>query len=115
MTPSPTPQAHEEKLVRVREWIMKACPDLLNQGCDKCGMNYVNGTRCVYCTGIRIGLPEVLRALPGNYAIDADGHFLTYNEHGWNMPPPIVLWNLLLPLDQQEPPVIDFLFSLLPQ
>ena len=128
-----TPPTPPEKLQAVREWIVKACPELITFGtkCCRRGMHVKSAVRtCTGCLRVLsdteqvlnitdIGIAEVLRAYRESHGLISK--MLLVNDGGWfvlGLTPPKkkIQWNLSDDsLDQQKPEVIDFLFSLIPQ
>lgn len=117
MTPPSTASAQLEQLRRkIAEANSGICQDEhLTHGdlCRHCFRDVMHKGAPERC--IRpIRLADVLLALPGPTGIDADGHFLVYDQNGWHLPGKVVGWDLRADsLDAQSPETIAFLHSLL--
>jgi len=102
------------KLEQVRAKVIEAVPELIeaNEGC--------NNSTC-FCKLPRrpITLADVLRTIekldPGSYFLDVQGGWWQWNKAG--VDPEFLgmknVWNLSLPLDEQEPEVVGFLYQIL--
>lgn len=114
MTNDTKPTA-EEKLAKVKEWIVKACPDIEEDRSfrEMLWSKHQEGP----FVHRPLTLEDVLRACHQNIPLRiiglTDRHSLLLSNGA--AATRFEEWQLGLPLDQQEPPVIDFLFSLLPQ
>ncbi len=121
-----------DKLQEVRAKVIEAVPEIdQTKRCSFCDGKgtYLSGHTCWYCAGTGkiavfrpITLADVLRAIgrfasggPIEYGVRAfDGQFMNMFDRGrWAMDGRQIAWNLALPLDEQEPEVIEFLHKIL--
>jgi len=104
---------HSQKLQKVREWIVKANPEIEKERLWREGLFGKNNKRLFVHRPIR--LSDVLLAMgtsrDPNYCVALDGNI--WYVGAWGYDKKVCNWNLRTDdLDHQSPETIDFLFSL---